>query len=129
LRAYQQILSEIRALGAGLVAVSPQTPDHTAAMAEKNLLDFDVLSDSGNRVARSYGLVFSISEQLRPLFKNIGGIDLALYNGDQTWELPIPATYVIDREGAIHLAFVEADYTRRLEPSEILNCLRAISRH
>ncbi len=96
-------------------------------MSEKNELKFEVLSDVGNRVARQFGLVFPLAEKLRWFQKNIGGIDLEQYNGDVSWELPIPGTFVIDRDGTIQLAFVDADYTRRLEPTEILECLRGLA--
>jgi peroxiredoxin len=120
LQAYQRILSEIEALGARLLAISPQTPDHSLSAAEKNALEFEVLIDAGNHVARQFGLVFPLAEALRPIYRQAGGIDLSIYNGDDSWELPIPGTFVIGRGGVIRLAFVDADYTRRLEPTEIL---------
>jgi peroxiredoxin len=126
LRAYQQRLLEIRARGAQLVAISPQRPDQSLSMAEKNALEFEVLSDAGNRVARQFGLVFPLAARLRQVYKNVGGIDLSVYNGDESWELPMPGTFVIGRDRTIQLAYVEADYTRRLEPGEILDCLQQL---
>jgi peroxiredoxin len=124
LQAYQKILPEIESLGASLVAISPQTPDYSLSTVEKNELRFEVLSDERNQVARSFRLVFSLAEELRSIYQKAGGIDLSIYNGDPSWELPIPGTFIIARDGTIRLAFVEADYTRRLEPVEVLNCLR-----
>ncbi len=114
----------MQALGASLVSISPQTPDNSLSMAEKNELKFEVLSDVGNKVARQFGLVFSLVEELRPLYKGIGA-DLPAHNGDDSHELPIPATFVIAQDGTIRLASVDADYTHRLEPAAILDSLRA----
>ncbi len=93
-------------------------------MAEKNALPFEVLSDVGNRVARSFGLVFALVDELRPLYDQIGA-KLSDFNGDTSYELPIPATYIIGRNGVIQLAYVDADYTHRLEPADIIDRLAA----
>ncbi len=123
LNALQKKLPEIEALGASLVAVSPQTPDHSLSMTEKNNLSFAVLSDVGNTVARKYGLTFSLSEDLKPVYKQLG-IDLAAFNGTDDYELPMAATFVIDEDGAVLLSHVDADYTSRLEPDEIVAALK-----
>lgn len=119
------MLDEIEAAGATLVAVSPQVPDTSLTTAEKNELRFPVLSDRGNETARRFGLVFSLPEVARPVYERDFNIDLAAYNGDGSFELPVPGTFVIDRDGTIRLAFVDVDYTRRLEPGELLAALRA----
>ena len=111
--------------GALLVAISPQTPDNSLSMVEKNALGFAVLSDVGNKVARRFGLVFSLAQELRPVYEGMG-VSLPAYNGDASYELPIPGTFVVAQDGTIRLAFVDADYTRRLEPSAILDCLTAL---
>jgi len=108
------------------VAISPQLPDKSLSTAEKNEIQFEVVSDVGNKVARQFGLVFPLVDILRPLYKQIGA-DLTVYNGDESWELPIPGTFVIARDGTIRLASVDADYTHRLEPTAIIACLRAES--
>ena len=118
-------LPRIEDLGAGLVAVSPQTPDNSVSTAERMKLTFEVLSDAGNRVARQFGIVYVLSEELRPIFAGFG-IDLPAANGDDTFELPIPATYVIDRERKIRMAFVDADYTQRVDPEVVISVLREI---
>ncbi|HEY5004523.1 MAG TPA: peroxiredoxin-like family protein [Ktedonobacteraceae bacterium] len=123
LHAYQNILPQIHELGGTLIAVSPQTPDHSLSLVEKAHLAFPVLSDVGNTVARQFGLVFSFSEDLRKTFNTIN-INLADFNGDDAWELPIPGSFVIDQQGVIRLAFVDPDFTRRLEPAQLLEGLR-----
>jgi len=126
LRAYQAALPAITALGATLVAVSPQTPDNSLTTVEKKELTFPVLSDAGNVVARQYGLVVSLSQDVRPLYTAIGS-DLPAYNGDQSWELPMAGTFIIARDGTARLAFVDPDYTRQLEPAEIVAALRDLT--
>src|SRR5579859_5096024 len=116
LRAYQRILPDITRLGASLLAISPQTPDSSMSTTEKKHLSFVVLSDVGNVVARQYALVFVVPERARH-----PGIPAA--NGDESWELPIPGSYVIGRDGDVKLAFVDPDWTRRLEPAAILKTL------
>src|SRR5262245_28718807 len=95
-------------------------------MAAKNALELEVLSAAGNRVARQFGLVFPLAARLRQVYKNVGGIDLSVYNGDESWKLPMPGTFVIARDRTVQLAYVDADYTRRLEPGEILDCLQQL---
>jgi peroxiredoxin len=122
LKTLQQNLSEFRARGATLVAISPQTPDESLTTKQKNELAFPVLSDAGSKVARKFGLVFTLDETLKPIFKAFG-IDLLAHNGVDTWELPIPATYVVAKSGKIVSACVDVDYRNRAEPAEILKWL------
>lgn len=119
----QLMISEIKSLGATLVAVSPQVPEKSLATAEENKLSFEVLSDVGNKVARQFGLVFSLPERLRTIYKQFGA-DVAAANGDERYELPLAATYVIDVDGIIRYAFVDTDYAKRLEPEEIVKILK-----
>ena len=116
----------MQALDASLIAISPQSPDNSLTIAEKNDLQFEVLSDAGNGVARQFGLAFRLVDELQGLFDKMG-IHLPKYNGDDAWELPIPGTYVIDRDGTVVLAYVDADYTTRLEPGDILASLRGLA--
>jgi peroxiredoxin len=125
LRAYQRVLPEIRALGAQLVAVSPEAPDHTLSTQQKNELDFEVLSDTDGTVGRAWRLVYGLSDELRGLYA-ANQMDLARINADGRWELPLPATYVIGSDGVVRLAFVDVEYRRRLEPDQILGALRAL---
>ena len=126
LRAYQRILPQIQSLGASLVAISPQTPDHSLSTVEKKGLTFTVLSDVGNKVARAYRLVFTLEESIRPLYTAIES-DLPTFNGDASWELPMPATFLVAQDGTVRLAFVSEDYTRFVEPADLLSGLRAIT--
>ena len=121
----QRTLPEIEALGAQLVTVSPQLPDNSLSTAEKLDLTFEVLSDVGNRVAREFGLVFTLPEEMRSIYQDFG-IDLPAANGDESFELPMPATYVIDKSGIVRLAFVDIDYTRRLDPDDIIESLKKL---
>ena len=127
LRALQQALPEITRLGATLVAVSPQTPDESLSTAEKNALAFPVLSDAGSATAKSFGIAYDLAEELRPIYTRFGHA-LPDKNGDEGWVLPIPATYVIDTDGTIALAYVDVDYRNRLEPAEILTALQSLSK-
>ncbi|VEP15039.1 Peroxiredoxin [Hyella patelloides LEGE 07179] len=122
LRALQEILPQIEAKGATLVAISPETPDHSLSTKEKNELSFEVLSDRANIVAKQLGLVFTLPESLRPIYSNFG-IDIPAYNDDFTFELPLPATYVVAADGTVIYSFAHADYTQRLDPQEIINAL------
>lgn len=121
MRAYQRLLPEFQAAGAQLVAISPDLPDDSLTTSEKQELAFEVLSDPGNRVARAFGLVFSFSADLRAAYESFG---LSLEHAG--WELPMPATFVIDRGGEIRFAHVDPDYTRRAEPAEVLRALDSL---
>jgi peroxiredoxin len=118
LRAYQARTAELKNAGIRLIAVSPQTPDATAATVTDNALGFDVLSDVGSKVGQSYGVAFDLADELRPLYARLGHA-LPDRNGAD-WVLPIPATYVIAPSGEIVLAFVDTDYRHRLEPGDAI---------
>lgn len=126
LRAYQKMLPELRSLGATLIAISPETPDASLPTTEKNELEFDVLSDINGDAGRAYRLTFELSDELQAVYKEIGN-DLAKRNADGEWQLPIPATYVIDTDKHVKLAFLDADYRNRLEPADIVRALRALA--
>ena len=125
LRAYQSALGDIRALGAELIAISPEAPDHTLSTAEKNDLEFEILSDANGTLEDALGIRFDLSGPIVSLYKRFGH-DLPAHNGDGRWSLPVPATYVLDRDGRIVLAFVDPDYRRRLEPATALAALHKI---
>ena len=110
-------------LGASLPAISLQTPDNSLSTQEKNTLSYEVLSDVGNQVARQFGLVFTLPASLLPIYADFG-INLAAANGNNSFELPLPATYVVGTNGVIAHAFVDADYTKRLDPQEIIETLK-----
>ncbi len=121
--AFEGSYERIRELGASLVAISPNRREKTVEAAEKNSFSFDLLSDRGNNVARQFGLVFTLAEELRPIYSSFG-IDLVDFDGNDSYELPIPATYLIKEDGAIAASFVDADYTKRMDPAEIVDALR-----
>ncbi|WP_328743845.1 AhpC/TSA family protein [Streptomyces sp. NBC_00285] len=125
LRALQQHHDEITARGAHLVAVSPQVPDESLSLAEKHQLAFSVLSDVGSDTAKQYGLAFDLPNDLATIYSKLG-FDLQRVNGGHPRTLPLPATYVIDRDGVIRWAFVDADYTKRAEPAAVLAALDAM---
>ncbi|EFL33750.1 redoxin superfamily [Streptomyces viridochromogenes DSM 40736] len=125
LRALQQHHADITAHGAHLVAVSPQIPDESLTLTEKHGLAFDVLSDIGSDTAKQYGLAFDLPDDLAAVYDRLG-FDLQRVNDGHPRTLPLPATYVIDRAGTIRWAFVNADYTARAEPADLLAALEAL---
>ncbi len=122
LRAYQENLDQFQALGANLVAISPEKPDNSLETAEKNELEFTVLSDVGNEVADKFGLRYEIDPVLVERFAPI----LEEYNGEESHTLPLTATYVVDTDGTIKFSYVTADYKLRAEPSDIVSALKHI---
>lgn len=124
LRGFQKRLPEIRAEGATMVAISPETPDNSLTTAEKGHLEFEVLSDSGNKVAQTYGVAYKVP----PVIAEQSKARLAKYNGDDSATLPLGVTYVIDRDGIIRYAFIESDYRKRAEPSDVLAALRGLKK-
>jgi len=125
-KALSDMVPDIKELGATLVGVSPELPDHSMDAIEKHNLPFEVMSDVGNKVARQYGIVMKVPVAMRCLYLQ-WGLDVPKVNGDDTWDLPIPATYVINSDGYIPLAYVNKNYTERLEPAEILSALASLA--
>ena len=120
LKAFQEMLPEIAAMGVSLVAISPEKPDATLSTAEKNALAFEVLSDVGQKVGRAFGLVYAFSEELKSAYRTFG-LDIPARNGAvDEWALPVSATYVIDRDGTIIFAYTDVDYRDRAEPSDVV---------
>jgi len=126
LRAYQKLLPSIVAQGARLVAVSPETPDNTLSTAEKNALEFDVLSDRQGQLAEALGIRFALSPAIKALYQKFGH-DLSARNADDTWSLPMPASYVVAKGGRIVLAKVDPDYRTRLDPGAALAALQGLA--
>jgi peroxiredoxin len=125
LRAYQGILNELKKLGASLVAVSPETPDNSLDTRQREELEFHVLSDNGNVVAKQFGLVFPVSTEVRLLFEG-WDINLENHNGIEGGEIPVPATYIIDEAATIIFGKPDVDYRTRVEPKEILRALSSL---
>ncbi len=122
LEAWQAALPRIREAGASLVAISPQTVRQTDFLVDQHQLTFPLLSDAGNAVARSFGLVYEVPAYLREVYQR-SFINLPLANGDQSWTLPLPATYVLECDGTVLYAFADADHTRRADPESLLRLL------
>ncbi|HWF06184.1 MAG TPA: peroxiredoxin-like family protein [Candidatus Angelobacter sp.] len=124
LAAMQQVHQEIALAGASLVAISPQTQKHSYMTRDMHQLRFPVLSDAGNEVARKFGLVYRLPAELQAIYETIM-TKLPGYNGDKSWELPLAATYLVQPDGKISYARVDADWRRRPEPEELLAILSA----
>jgi peroxiredoxin len=117
----QEELPNFTANGATLIALTPELPDKSLSTAEKHNLGFEVLSDVGNKVAREYGVVFKLTDEVAEIYNE--SFDLEGYNGDSSNELPLAATYIINEQGEIIYAFLDADYRNRAEPSELTQIL------
>jgi peroxiredoxin len=123
LRTYQrELLPELHTFGARLVAISPQAPDQSLSTVEKAELDFTVLSDPGNRVAKSVGIVFQQADDVLEAQRKLG-LDLAAVNAEGSTELPRPTVLIVDRDRMVRFVDVQADYTARTEVDDILAAL------
>ena len=122
MKALHSVLKEIESQGARLVGLAPESPDRALSTAERADVSIDILSDANNRVAEQMGLVFELPQALRSIYEKFG-INIPAHNGDDSFKLPVPATYIIGKDGLIVYAFVNADYTQRLEPAEIVAIL------
>jgi peroxiredoxin len=126
LEALQEAMDEIKSLGANLIAVSPQLPEFSSKLISQKNLTFDLLSDPVNKVAEAFGIAFSFPEDLKNLYLKFG-IDLPKSNGDDSWTLPMPARFIINRDSTIRYAEVDPDYTVRPEPEHTIEALKALS--
>lgn len=126
LQALQSVLPQIKATGSQLVAISPELPDSALDTMEKNELEFEVLSDLDNNVAKSLNLVFTMPEELRDLYHNQFNIHVDKANGNKDYELPMAATYVINSKREIVFDWISEKYTERLEPEVLIEYLSKI---
>jgi peroxiredoxin len=124
MEAMNAIAAQIEAAGAVMVAVSPQTEKQAFFMHDQHKLRFPLLVDARNEVAREFGLVYRVPAEQQVIYQRTF-VNLPFVNGDPSWELPIPATFVIERDGAILFASASEDYTERREPLEILAVLES----
>ncbi len=122
LRAMQKQLSAIENAGARLVVLTPELPEKAKETAAASNLSMVALHDKDNQLARKYGVVFSLPETIVPIFKE----KLSTFNGSKATELPLPATYVIDTDGKITYAYLNADYTKRAEPAEVIAAVESL---
>jgi peroxiredoxin len=128
LRGLQHVLPEIKRLGGNLVAVTPEVPDNSLSTAEKAGLDFDVLTDLGLGYARGLGIVWKIPEYALEWQEKYFGLYLEGYNGaGRRDELPVPATFVVARDGVVAWRFLEAAYWRRAEPRDVVQAVSCVS--
>ena len=125
LYALQSIVSPLRELGATLVALSPQLPAHGLAIVDQHKLEFDILSDPRNDYAAALGLRFTLPAQLQAIYGSFG-INLPLFDGDDSWTLPMPGRIVIDQSGIVRAVDVDPDYTVRPEPEASLEAVRRL---
>jgi peroxiredoxin len=125
LRSLQLNLDKLQAKGVTLVAISPQLPNTSLSTAEKNELKFPVLSDIGNKFARKLGIIFPMPDSMRPTFKAFGH-DLVERNGDDSFEVPVPASLLVDEMGIVRNTYINPNYWERLEPSTALEWLDAL---
>ncbi|NIJ46138.1 peroxiredoxin [Wenyingzhuangia heitensis] len=123
LKALNNILPKLKELGTNLVAITPETPDNSLTTSEKNNLEFDVLTDYNNKYAKELNLVFQLSDEIKNIYNSFN-LDIKQHNGNDDYELPMPATFIVDTTGIILYAFVPEDYTTRLDPDEILEILK-----
>jgi peroxiredoxin len=123
MEAMNLIVPEIEQAGAMLVAISPQTVKQSFFMHDQHKLRFPLLSDSGNKTARQFGLTYRVPQLQEAVYRR-AFVNLPFTNGDESWELPIPATYILDRDGTVLYASANEDYTERPEPSEIISLLQ-----
>jgi len=116
----------IRSLGADLMAISPELPDNMLTMAEKHAIPIDILSDATSEVMKKYRLWFEVSAEVKALYLEKFGLNLEKYNGAGRWELPVPATYILDTGGIVRAGQADPDYTVRMEPAEVVVAIRKI---
>ena len=112
-------------MGVDLLTISPQESEFNRQLIKEKKLTFDLLSDPGNRVAKTYGLVHNLPDDLKKIYLQFG-IDLVKFNGDDSWTLPMPGRFIIDRSGIVRYAEVNPDYTVRPEPEEIIGVLKGL---
>jgi len=125
MQALQRSLPDIEQAGGRLIAITPELPEYAGRTRDKGNLTFPILHDRDNAVAKAFGLVFILSDMLRPVYEGFG-IDLAESQGNDRFELPLPATYIVRSDGVIAFAFVDVDYTQRMEPDRIVEILKTL---
>ena len=126
LRALQEVLPAIQAAGATLVAISPQAPDHALTLTEKHGLAFPALSDVDQSVIGAFKVRFEVTGELEDLQINVFQNDPAAQNADGRRSLPVPSTFVIDRDGTVRFAAVNADWRVRVEPADVVAAIQAL---
>lgn len=126
LQAYMKHLDAFAKAGASLVAISPEAPDAALSLKEKRGLKFPVLTDRDNEYAREIGIVYALPPELARLYEKFGIPLLEKEEAPGQFELPLSATYVVNPDGEVKYAFIDVDYTRRAEPSEVLGVVESL---
>ena len=122
----QQVAGTLKALGATIVAITPQLAEASRSLIEKQKISFDLLSDPGNAYAAKLGLRFTLPDDLKAVYLS-AGIDLAVRNGEASWTLPMPGRFVVDRGGIVRAADVDPDYERRPEPQQTVDDVKSLA--
>lgn len=122
LNALQKAIPQFTEKGAKLVAITPETPDNSLSTKEKNALEFEVLSDIDNKLAKELGMVFQLPKSVQDIYNQFG-ISIEKHNGNADYELPLTATFVVDKDKKIIYRYVNEDYTKRAEITDILGAL------
>ena len=125
LEALQGAYTEMKELGAMMVAISPLLPKYSKQVEKNNGLEYDILSDAENKVAEMFGLKFAFPDYLIEVYKGFGA-DFERFNGDNSRTLPMPARYVVGQDGIITAAVFDPDYTVRPEPSKTVEDLKKL---
>ena len=128
LEALDQSLPAIRMRNATVLAISPQLTMRSADQLKRDKLGIELLSDVDGRVMESYVLSFDLPDSLHRLYKSRLGLDITTYNGEGRYNLPVPATFVISRDGVIAAAFADTDHAKRMEPEAIIHALDSLPR-
>jgi peroxiredoxin len=121
----QQVMGELKELGATIVAITPQLAVGSNSLIEQQHLSFDLLSDPGNAYAAKLGLRFTLPDDLKEVYLSFGN-DLAIRNGEGSWTLPMPGRFVIDAQGVVRAADVDPDYQNRPEPEKTVDDIKAL---
>lgn len=125
LRALTEAHPDIEDHGARLIAVTPQQPDQSLKQVREDGYPFEILSDVNDSVMKDYNLYFEVSAELNAVYRKMG-LNLEAFNGEGRRGLPVPGTFVIDRDGVIRAAFADVDYTRRMEPAAVVEALKRL---
>ena len=119
-------MDEIEGAGARLVLLTPELPAKAKETAKQNKMDIVALYDEDNQMAGEYGIMYDLPETIVPMYRD--KIKLSEYNGNDKMQLPLAATYVIDKSGEITYAFLDADYKNRAEPAKIVEAVKAAAK-
>src|SRR5579859_6651442 len=126
MEAMNLVLPQIEKAGATFIAISPQTVKQSFFMHDQHKLRFPLLSDAGNKVARQFGLTYRVPALQEAIYRR-AFVNLPFTNGDESWELPIPAIFILDRDGTVLYASANEDYTERPEPDDLVNRIQSKS--